>query len=130
MTSISKYMTKNPVTIGPRDSLAIADERMKNGKFRRLPVVEGGALVGMLSDRDLARHGGYLHETRVDAAMTEKPITVTSSDPFEEAVRRMLASKVDGIPVVDGGKLVGIVTATDVGHAFLDASAWLEVEED
>jgi acetoin utilization protein AcuB len=130
MTPISKYMTRRPQTITPGDTLAVAEEKMKRGRFRRLPVVDRGILVGMLSDRDLARNLGYLPETRVTAAMTENPLTISSSAPFEEAVRCMLASKIDSLPVVEDGKLVGIVTTTDVGNAFLDASAWLEVEDE
>jgi CBS domain-containing protein len=130
MTPISRYMTGRPQTIAPSDTLAAAEERMRRGRFRRLPVVDGETLVGILSDRDLARHVGHLAETRVTAAMTENPLTISSSAPFEDAVRRMLASKIDSLPVVEDGKLVGIVTTTDVGNAFLEASSWLEVEDE
>ena len=77
-------------------------------------------LVGILSERDLRQHLGYLDTTRVNAAMTASPMTVTPHSSVEDAARLMLEHKVGGLPVVQEGKLVGIVTTSDMLHALLD----------
>ncbi|MBI3302421.1 MAG: CBS domain-containing protein [Deltaproteobacteria bacterium] len=64
-------MTQNPVTVTPQNTLAVALEKMTAGRFRRLPVVQDGALVGILTDRDLRRHEGVQERTRVVAAIAE-----------------------------------------------------------
>ena len=121
MLLVMTYMTRRPVTITSRDTLIDAQEKMNAGGFRRLPVVEGDRLIGIITDRDLGPHSGNLRETRVTAAMTENPLTVTPAIPLEAAARRMLDSKLDSLPVVEDGKLVGIITTTDILKAFLEA---------
>ena len=121
MLQVTTYMTRRPVTVAPRDTLLDAQEKMIAGGFRRLPVVEGDRLVGILTDRDLGPHSGHLRETRVTAAMTENPLTITPATPLEAAARRMLDTKLDSLPVVEDGKLVGIITTTDILKAFLEA---------
>ena len=113
-------MTRHPETIRPEDMLLKAKEMMDAGGFRRLPVVHEDRVVGMLTERDLREHGGYLKSTKVDAAMKTPVITVDSNASVEEAARLMLANKIGGLPVVDGGKLVGVVTSSDMLRAFLN----------
>ncbi|HVN64175.1 MAG TPA: CBS domain-containing protein [Candidatus Binataceae bacterium] len=112
-------MTSNPITIGPRDTLAMAKTLMDEGGFRRLPVVDDGTLIGILTERDLREHSGYFDSTLVDAAMRTKLITVKPSDSVDDAARQMLKHKIGGLPVVAEGRLVGIVTSTDLLRAFL-----------
>lgn len=83
-------MNKNPVTIEPTQSLAEAEAKMHSGNFRHLPIVEGGKLIGMLSDHDIRQHQGHLKDTRVTGAMTDDPITVTADMAIEDAVKIML----------------------------------------
>ena len=92
---------------------------MDDGRFRRLPVVEGGRLVGILTERDIREHTGYLGSTRVNAAMRTALITVTPFNTVEDAARLMLKHKIGGLPIVADGKLVGIVTTSDLLRAFL-----------
>ena len=113
-------MTQHPVTVSPHDTLATAQEKMTAGRFRRLPVVQDGALVGILTDRDLRRHVGVEERTRVEAAMTESPLTVSPLTTVEEAVQLMLKHQVGGLPVLENGKVVGIITTSDVLRAFLE----------
>lgn len=113
-------MTRSPETIRPEDVLLKAKEMMDAGGFRRLPVVREGRVVGILTERDLREHGGYLKSTKVDAIMRAPVVTVESKASVEEAARLMLRNKIGGLPVVDGGKLVGIVTSSDLLRAFLD----------
>ncbi|MGH7949019.1 MAG: CBS domain-containing protein [Candidatus Binataceae bacterium] len=116
---VANLMTAGPVTIGPRDKLSDAKASMVAGKFRRLPVVEGGKLVAMLTERDIREHGGYLDTTRVSAGMRSPVLTVSPADTVEKAARLMLKHKIGGLPVVDGDRVVGIVTASDLLKAFL-----------
>ncbi len=113
-------MTQHPVTVSPQDTLATAQERMTTGHFRRLPVVHDGETVGILTDRDVRRHVGVEERTRVGAAMTETPLTVSPSTTVEEAVQLMLKHQISGLPVVENGKVVGIITTSDVLQAFLE----------
>jgi CBS domain-containing protein len=63
-------MTPNPVHVTPNDTLATARALMDPGDFRCLPVVEGGKLVGIITDRDIRKHGNSLDSTNVVVAMT------------------------------------------------------------
>ena len=113
-------MTQHPVIVSPQDTLATAQEKMTAGHFRRLPVVHDGALVGILTDRDVRRHVGVEERTRIGAAMSETPLTVSPLITVEEAVQLMLKHQISGLPVVENGKVVGIITTSDVLQAFLE----------
>jgi len=117
---VGKRMTRNPVTITPEDYLATAQDKMRAGKFRALPVVEDSKLVGIVTDRDLRQHAGYLEKTKVNAAMQERLLTVTPQATLEDAAQMLLKHKIGGLPVVEDGKLVGIITASDILQTFLD----------
>lgn len=117
---VGKRMSKEPVTIGPEDNLAQAQERMEKGGFRRLPVLEGERLVGIITDRDLRQHLGYLERTKVNVAMTEELVTVSPQTTIEQAAELLLKHKIGGLPVVEDGKLIGIITASDILKTFLE----------
>ncbi len=124
---VRDVMTPDPITISPNHSIGAALSRMRRGGFRRLPVVDNGKLVGIITDRDLRLamnspyvlsegwYDSYLMEhIEVRSCMTPDPITVEADDPLLKAVRLMRKHKVGGVPVVDSGKLVGILTETDL----------------
>jgi acetoin utilization protein AcuB len=115
---IRRWMTKDPIAIGPGEMLAEARKKMDKGNFRRLPVVENGQLIGIISDRDLRQHVGQLEHTRVDAVMARSVITVAPDMLLDQAANLSVKHKVGGLPVMDGGKLVGIITAIDMLRAF------------
>lgn len=117
---VGKRMTQAPVTITGDELLSEAQEKMRRGGFRRLPVVSDGKLVGIVTDRDLRSHAGYLERTRANGVMTEKVRTVSPATTLEEAAQIMLKFQISGLPVVDNGQLVGIITTSDVMKAFLD----------
>jgi acetoin utilization protein AcuB len=117
---VGNRMTKPPVTITANDLLSEAKEKMRRGGFRRLPVVAEGKLVGIITDRDLRAHVGYLERTRANGVMTEKVRTVSPATTLEEAAQILLHYQIGGLPVVDDGRLVGIITTSDVMKAFLD----------
>src|SRR5262245_51961221 len=113
-------MTKEPFTVGPDDFLIQASGKMKAGGFRRLPVIENGKLIGIITDHDLRAHRGYWEHTKVNGVMTEKVFTVTPETTLEEAAQLMLQKQIGGLPVLDDKRLVGIISASDVLGAFLD----------
>jgi acetoin utilization protein AcuB len=119
---VRQRMTPNPVTIGPHAMLSEAQEKMTAGHFRRLPVMDAGTLVGILTDRDVRRHWGSEERTKVQAAMIETPLTIPPDMPIEEATQLMLRDQISGLPVVENGKLIGIVTTSDILKAFLDVT--------
>jgi len=117
---VSNRMTKDPVTVTPEDLLIQARLKMQKGGFRRLPVVSDGQLVGIVTDRDLREHAGYLDRTEVKSAMSHKPITVTPATTVEASAQLMLKQKIGGLPVIEKGRLIGVITASDILQAFLD----------
>lgn len=116
---IVNLMTSPPKTISPLERLSKAKSIMDAGHFRRVPVVEDGRLVGILTERDLHKYSGFLEATRVNAAMRTALVTVAPYNTVEDAARLMLKHKIGGLPIVADGKLVGIVTTSDLLRAFL-----------
>ncbi len=114
MWLVRDRMSSKVVTIGPAQTLAEAAAAMRAGNFRRLPVVDKGRLVGIVSEFDLRRHRSGLDATPVEAAMTRDPITTPSSETPEHASALMRQHDIGALPVVDLGKLVGIITAKDL----------------
>lgn len=117
---VANRMSKKPVTVQPTDSLAEAQAKMDAGNFRHIPIVKDGNLVGMLSDHDIRAHQGHLKDTKVTGAMTDDPIIVTPKMAIEDAAEIMLERKIGGLPVVEDGKLIGIITTTDILGAFVE----------
>ncbi len=116
---VGKRMSKAPVTVTSQDCLATAQKKMHEGHFRRLPVVEDGPLLGIVTDRDIREHKGFLEQTKVNAVMTENPVTVSPETTLEEAAKLLLKHKIGGLPVLEKGMLVGIITTSDILQAFL-----------
>jgi len=117
---VGNRMTKEPITVDPADLLIRASHKMRSGGFRRLPVVSGGKLVGIITEHDLREHHGHLEHTKINGAMTEDPLTVTPATTLEEAAQILLERQIGGLPVLAEGRLVGIITASDILEAFLD----------
>ena len=117
---VGNRMTKHPVTIGPDELLSAAKTKMEAGRFRRLPVMSEGALVDLITERDLREHTGHLNQVKVNGAMTEKIITIGPGATVEEAAQILLKRQIGGLPVVEKGALIGLITANDVMKAFLD----------
>ncbi|HSQ62414.1 MAG TPA: CBS domain-containing protein [Polyangiaceae bacterium] len=121
-TLVREVMTTDPAVISPDQTLERAWAMMTDEGYRHLPVVEGGQLVGVLTITDIGRLGATvpsLMARSVGEWMTKTPITVKPDEPIESAAAQMGIHKVNCLPVVAGGKLVGIVTTYDL----LDALA-------
>ncbi|HEY7559513.1 MAG TPA: CBS domain-containing protein [Candidatus Binatia bacterium] len=117
---VGNRMTKHPVTIGPDELLSAAKTKMEAGRFRRLPVVTDGTLVGIITERDLREHIGHFNQVKINGVMTDKPITIAPGATVEEAAQILLKRQIGGLPVVEKDKLIGIITTNDVMKAFLD----------
>ena len=122
--TIEKYMTASPHSIGVEQTLARAQAMMQEHKIRHLPVLHGGKLVGVLSDRDL-----HLIETlrdvdpervTVEEAMSPTVYTVSPRASLDEVVREMAAHRYGCAVIVDNGKVVGVFTTVDALVAFAD----------
>jgi len=116
---VTGWMTTNPTTVAPDEKLSNVEAIMQEGGYRSVPVVKDGKLVGIVTDRDLRRHTGYLPQTEAKMAMSEQLVTVTPAAPIEEAARILRERKIGALPVVEDGTLVGIITTTDLLGAFL-----------
>jgi acetoin utilization protein AcuB len=114
---ISRYMTYQPWTIRHDASLAQAREMMREHQIRHLPVLEAGALVGILSARDLAvveRSRGFEGGGTAEAAMMPEVQTVQAHEPIDQVVEGMLARKHGCVVVTDRhNKVEGIFTTID-----------------
>jgi len=128
---ISEWMTPAPVTVSPDTSIAGLPQLMSLRRLRHLPVVEDGHLVGIITDRDLrtvqpspatvfaaGEISFLLDRLTVGEVMTRRVLTVEPEEPLAEAVRQMLEQKIGALPVVEHGRLVGIITEIDVLRAF------------
>jgi len=122
--TIQKYMTATPHSIGPDQPLALAHKMMREHHFRHLPVLNGGALVGMITDRDL-----HLIETlrdvdpekvTVEEAMSSSPYAVSPDALLDEVVAEMAEHKYGSAVVMQNQKVVGVFTTVDVCRALAE----------
>ena len=113
-------------TLSPEASLREAWELMRRHRIRQIPILAGEVLVGIVTDRDVRRampsffagrdqdiFDRVLDETTIEKVMTREPFTVAPDGSLKQALDLMLEHKVGGLPVVEGERLVGIVTDTD-----------------
>jgi acetoin utilization protein AcuB len=114
--SVRDIMATNLVTVGPNEASQRAYQLMRDHRFRHLPVVANGRLVGILSDRDLRPilFSPGLAETRVADLMTEQPTTIAPDAGVEDAASLLVVKKIGCLPVVEGDRLIGIITETDL----------------
>ncbi len=119
---VKQYMTVNPVTITRDASVEDAIRLMKNHFIRHLPVVDNGKLVGWITDANVrgALFPSMLEEITIDDIMIHDPITVEASESVEAAARYLVENRIGGMPVVENGKLVGVITVIDLLNAFLE----------
>jgi acetoin utilization protein AcuB len=117
---VARWMTKNPVTVESNQRLSAVRQKMDKGNFHRVPVVDDGEVVGMISDRDLRQHAGTLDNVKVNGVMTRPVVTVTPTTMLEQAANLLVKHKIGGLPVVDQGRVVGILTAADLMRAFAE----------
>lgn len=112
--TVADIMHADPVTVTQSETLDAARRRMAEAGIHQLPVVADGALIGIVSLVDLERQTGYLERTRVDAVMTESPVTVAVDAPLTQAIGVLLDQNVNAVPVLRGAQLVGMLSRSDV----------------
>ena len=122
--AIQKYMTTTPHTIGSDQTIAKASALMSEHRIRHLPVLRGGHLLGVLSDRDIklieSFPGVDASKLQVEEAMTEQPYTVAPDMPLDEVVSTMAEKKYGSAVIVQNHKVVGIFTTVDACQALAE----------
>jgi acetoin utilization protein AcuB len=121
-TQVSDIMTPDPRAIEPSAKVREAYATMKENGFRHLPVVDDGRLVGVISVTDVGRLGATVSailDKSVAEAMTPNPRTIAPEEPIESAAAQMGLYKVNCLPVVTEGRLIGIVTTYDLLDALV-----------
>ena len=124
---VTQIMMGSPVTLGPEDTLDLANDVISLGRIRHIPVVDAGRLVGLLSERDLmgaaASHVFRLKQKSKSAllkgvlirdVMKKRVVTVTPETSIKDAAHLMADKKIGCVPVVRDGAIVGLVTTTDI----------------
>ncbi|MEZ4528962.1 MAG: CBS and ACT domain-containing protein [Desulfobacterales bacterium] len=120
---VRSLMMADPITIQENASVEEAIALMKSSRIRHLPVVSGdNSLRGFLTLADLKE--GLLPSMLSDVSLKDliirDPITVAPDDDIEKAARRIYRHKISGLPVVEGNRLVGILTESDILRTFID----------
>jgi len=124
---VRDIMQTGVVTVSAGDTLSTVEDIMTLGGVRHMPVVRGGVLVGVVSERDLLRASlsnltGFRQEERraflqvveITRVMSTPPIVISPEAEIRQAARLLAEHAIGCLPVIDEGKLVGIVTETDV----------------
>lgn len=119
---VSKYMSTTPHTIGPEQTIATAKKTMQDLHVRHLPVRSGGALIGILSERDINLLSTFsninLDEALVKDAMTLDPYVIQPEAHLDEVCTKMAEDKIGSALVAQAnGTLVGIFTYVDALRA-------------
>jgi acetoin utilization protein AcuB len=123
MLQVKDSMAREVTTLSPGDTAADALALCRERRIRHLPVLEDGRLVGIVSDRDLRSatpafgdpaRSAALSEVRVGDVMAREVVTADPDDPIDEAANTMRERRINCLPVLEGGELVGIVTSSDV----------------
>jgi acetoin utilization protein AcuB len=137
---VKHRMTQDPITVTPDDTLAHALQLTRKHRIRHLPVVgRDDRLAGILSDRDIrlampsplnvedAERAEFLERTPIAAVMTREVITVKETETIENAAKQLYRHRIGSLPVVDDQKrLRGILTETDILHAFVQILGGME----
>jgi acetoin utilization protein AcuB len=125
---VRDYMTMNPISVRPDSDPRAALGLCKSAGLRRLPVVDReGHVVGIVTRTSLEQFlvtapppSVQVRQHEVRQVMQTPVITVTPDEPMEEAARRMVVHKIGSLPVVADGRLIGIVTDTDIFRQFVE----------
>ncbi|MDZ4340111.1 MAG: CBS and ACT domain-containing protein [candidate division NC10 bacterium] len=131
LMTVGKVMSARPVVVEPKAPLREVCRLMAEHRIRHVPVISADGLVGVISDRDVrealpspigpdgaAEYAAAMDHIAVWKVMAEQVITVTPRTPLAQAAHLLADRKIGCLPVIEAGRLVGIVTETDVLRAF------------
>jgi len=130
---VSDRMTGDAITVQADDPIRVAVDLVDQKQLRRFPVMKDGDLVGIVTDRDLRNttassvvltekkyHDFLLDNVKIESIMSANPRTVSPQSDLKDAARLILEIKVGGLPVLQDGRLVGIITETDLIDTLLE----------
>lgn len=130
---VKERMSQPVITVKPELPIMEAMNLMKQENIRRTPVIDSGRLVGIISDKDLLNASPsdatslsvweinyLLSQITVKEVMTREVITVDETTPIEEVARIMADNKIGGVPIMRNGRVVGLITETDLFKIFLE----------
>ena len=120
---VARRMSRKPIAISPEASIQEAIELMKQHSIRHLAVLNGQErLVGWVTDTDLRGVfiASMIEELTIGDVMIADPITISSTEALEQAALLITEHKIGGMPVLEDGKLVGVITVVDILKAFID----------
>jgi CBS domain-containing protein len=124
---VRDWMSRRPVTVGPERPVAQVAGLMRTHAIRHVLVMDGDRLVGIVSNRDVRTPVGMTPrvtgDAPVSAVMSENPVTVAADATLVNAARALLERRIGALPVVDGERVIGILTRSDALEALL---AWAE----
>ena len=115
---VRDWMTANPLTVSPSASVAEAYQTMKEKRVRRLPVVAGDLVVGIVSLGDLREALSSKPASAIGDIMSQPVVTIEPEASLRRAALQMIEHRIGGLPVVASGALVGIITETDIFRVF------------
>ncbi|NOZ77388.1 MAG: CBS domain-containing protein, partial [Euryarchaeota archaeon] len=108
-------MVTDLITIAPDEKIALADLKMTRSSIGSLPVVEGDRIVGIITQRDIMLARGYeIGGLKARDLMSKELVTVTPETPLKEAIEMMLKNRIERLPVVDGGRFLGLVVQGNI----------------
>jgi len=125
---VKNWMKPNPVTVDRTMLIQQAAELMKKHSIRHLPVVDGDRLEGFITQTDLRQYffPSMVEDIRIHEVMVANPITVDVNSSIDQAARMIHDYKIGGLPVLDDGKLVGVITASDIVSGFIEVMGLLQ----
>lgn len=129
---VGDFMSVDPSTVAPNDSLQRVVELLRRRDIRAVAVLEADKLIGIVTDRDVRQVAPgyplfrdedeirrYTENLTVTAAMTADPMTISSDAPLVRAAKLLETYRISSVPVVDGAKLVGLLTVMDLLREFI-----------
>ena len=132
--TVQQIMTQFPTTLGPDDSIHKAAQIMRDEDIGVIPIVDaGGSLVGMVTDRDIVVKSiaeGHDVDAPLEECMTTNPNMVARDTTVEQATRQMSQLQVRRLPVVENGRLIGIVSLGDIAKSGTPEQEKAETLED
>ena len=124
--SVRDIMTSSPVSLQKDDKLSLAEEVMTGGRIRHLPILDGERVVGVLSEADLFHSAfkvlhfrpdeqrKFVKSLKVEDVMSQHVVSVPADTSIRAAARLMMEKKLGCLPIVEGERLVGLVTKSDM----------------